>query len=141
MTKLVAATLAIALLALACGSSEGSVPLLTGVSKLVGDGPGCYTNSATGLLTVDATYGTAVTDEIMLTVTGTMPPPVPVMWRRGFTAHRDGSEVAVTDRNGSVVAVTGHRFIIEGGYAGGDLISPEVPVGVFYACGSVTLLP
>jgi len=130
-----------ALLVLACGPFEDSVQLLTGFPTFMGNGPGCYTNSASGPLGVDPTYGTAITDEDMIAVTGTRPPPIPVMWRPGYTAHHVGSEVAVTDPHGNVVAVTGRRYRIAGGYVGGDSSAPQLPIRVFWACDAVTPLP
>ena len=72
---------------------------------------GCYTNFATGLLVVDPTYGTAITDESM-GETG------PVMWPTGYTGRQAGSEVEVIDREGHVVATTGRRYQIEGAWEG-----------------------
>jgi hypothetical protein len=144
VTKRLVATVALALVVLGCSPSVQlgePVEVLTGFPTLLGNGPGCYTNSASGQLIADPQYGTAVIDEIMLRVTGTIPSPVPVMWRPGYSAHRLGSEVAVTDTSGNVVATTGHRYLIAGGYVGGDISTPRQPTGVFWACDTVTPLP
>jgi hypothetical protein len=82
-----------------------------------------------GQLVADPTYGTAVTSDFYSQRI------VPVMWRRGYTGRRSGSEVAVLDPGGKVVAVTGHRYRMEGGSVGGN---PDGgPPFSFWACGSV----
>lgn len=128
-----------------CGLLPGdeSVRLLTGPPGI--DRGGCFTFGVTGRLIADPTYGTAIIAESMAAVTGTTPPPIPVAWRPGFTARRIGSEVAVFDRNGNQVAVTGRSYSLDGGYmsAGGSsgLAWPELPVDVFWACDRVTSVP
>jgi hypothetical protein len=130
--KRAAATLAFALSVLGCGPSGAEVQqgvpvqLLTGDYQGMASGGGCFTYSATGQLSVDATSGTAIIDTNAGSTT-----TEPVMWRPSFTARRVGSEVVVLDPNGNVVAVTGRRYNIEGGH---------VPAG-FFACGFVTQLP
>jgi len=119
-TKL-ALTLLLGVLAAACG---GSVPLLTGSAGLgsATDGfVGCYTNFAQGQLVVDAAYGTAIVENGRAT---------PVMWPPGSTGRQSGSDVEVVDKQGTVVARTGSRYQIEGGYSGGNPRS-------FVACGYV----
>jgi hypothetical protein len=108
----------------------GPVQLLTESS----DSPqgGCFTNSAAGLLIVDPNYGTAILDEDAATVTRQQPRPVPVMWRPGFSGRQSGSQVQVLDPDGRVVAVTGNRYRIQGGY--------WAYVNAFLACGDVTPL-
>lgn len=101
------------------------VPLLTGVPPMVGGG-GCFTNSAMGLLVVDAAAGTAIIDEDVRASV-----PMRVMWRPGFSARRVGSEVEVLDQGGSVVATTGRRYRIDGGYVD----------GAFWACDRVVPQP
>jgi hypothetical protein len=99
------------------------------------DGSGCFTDFAVGLLSVDPTYGTKVKDE-------TSNPPgsvAVVMWRPGYTARRVGSEVSVFDPSGTVVATTGHRYKIAGGYVGGD--APEFATRRFWACDYVLAVP
>ena len=116
-----AMALALGMLAAACG---GSVSLLTGT---VGSGSategmvGCYTNFAQGQLVVDAAYGTAIVENGRAT---------PVMWPVGSTARQSGSDVEVVDKQGTVVARTGSRYQIEGGYSGSNPRS-------FVACGYV----
>ena len=138
VTKRVAATLALALVLVGCEAFDTPVPLLTG-SGLSG---GCFTNHADGPLVVDPTYGTAIID--MDAVAGAppgLPPPspIPVAWRPGFTGRRVGSEVEVLDPHGKVVAVTGHKYSIAGGYVGpGSMGSwPELSTNVFWACDMV----
>jgi hypothetical protein len=94
------------------------VPLLTAPD----DGMvGCYTSGTDGVLTADATYGTAIVENEA---------PIPVMWPHGFTGRRSGYQVEVVDSSGHVVARTGTRVQIGGGYTG------ENP-RAFLACGSV----
>jgi hypothetical protein len=81
----------------------------------------CYTNFASGPLTVDATYGTAITDQGHT---------MPVMWPPGYTGRQAGSEVEVVDETGKVRARTGNSYQIEGGYG-----SQDPPA--FVACGYV----
>ena len=81
---------------------------------------GCYANFALGELVVDPVNGTAIVDM------GT----VAVMWPAGYTGRQAGSEVEVLDPQGQVVAVTGHRYQIEGG------TPPDAP-HAFLACGYV----
>lgn len=109
-----------------------SAPLGDTVELLVGaPSPGgvCYNlNWIEGQLVVDPTYGTAVTSDFYGRT-------VPVMWRPGFTGRRSGSEVAVLDPDGKVVAVTGQNYRMEGGSVGGN---PDGgPPFSFWACGSV----
>ena len=104
-------TLSIALAVAGCAGPP--VTLLTGPNPFADDNgtTGCYTNFAVGKLVVDATYGTAITDE---SIGGTGP----VLWPTGYTGRRSGSEVEVVDREGHVVARTGNRYQIEGAFTG-----------------------
>ena len=146
MTTRVAATLAVLLCLVGCDvapAPDGEpVLILTGPPNYRYDHGGCFTNSARGQLLVDPMYGTAIVDEDMIALSGTRPPPVPVAWRPGFTARRLGSEVEVLDQEGKVVAITGRSYRIPGGYvsAGGSsgLNWPALPVGVFWACDTLT---
>jgi hypothetical protein len=74
--------------------NAGPVALLTGVDS-------CYAGgeSATfgGLLVADPTYGTAINGR-------------PIMWPVGFTGVAAGSEVAVRNGDGKVVATTGRKY-------------------------------
>jgi hypothetical protein len=90
---------------------------------------GCYTNSWAGVLKVDKTYGTSMVDEGGVGSSG------PIMWPTGYTGYRVGSQVAVVDEHGTVVGVTGNRYIIiMGGLPDLDHIEPHVP-GSLLACG------
>jgi hypothetical protein len=114
--------------ALAGCTPTAPVPLLTGDNP---DGDlmsgGCYTNSANGPLVTDPVYGTAIQDD----TGGPEPWPVAaVMWPMGYTARHAGSEIEVVNREGLVVAKTGNRYHIEGGYVGGS-------TPAFLACGYV----
>jgi hypothetical protein len=122
LAKRLALTLVLAIAATACAGP--AVTLLTGRGSLgpLADGMvGCYTDFALGPLVVDAAYGTAIVEHGH---------PTPVMWPPGSTARQSGSEVEVLDKKGSVVARTGNRYQIEGGYGGQNPSS-------FVACGYV----
>ena len=127
-----AVALALALMVIGCGGSlPQPFPLLTGDPygrATVNGNLGCFTNHARGPLTVDPTSGTAIadSDDNPNSVT-----PVPVMWRPGFTARHDGSEVTVLDPAGNVVATTGRHYLIEGGYVDKNGRT------VFWACDAV----
>lgn len=109
---------ALVLLLAAAISFLWPVPLLTAPD----DGlVGCYTSGASGVLTADATYGTAIIENEA---------SIPVMWPHGFTGRRSGYQVEVVDTSGHVVARTGTRVQIDGGYTG------ENP-RAFLACGAV----
>jgi len=133
--KPIALTLAMVLALVGCAGSGGRssepVQLLTGLSTLIRGG-GCFTNWAEGPLVIDPTYGTAIIDTDVHSST-----PVTVAWRPGYTARRVGSEVQVLDPDGKVVAITGRRYRIAGGYQNGDQFEPQLPVGVFWACDFV----
>lgn len=92
---------ALAAVVIGCGSP---VKLLT-VSH-----DGCYLWHAVGLLVADPTYGTTIDQ-------GGSSRPVPVAWPDGFSGRQSGSEVEVVSSLGIVVAVTGRRYDIDGGYA------------------------
>jgi hypothetical protein len=99
-----------------------TAPLLTGnLGSGSEAGVGCFTSGATGQLVTDAAYGTALVEANQTT---------PVMWPKGYTSRASGWEVDVVDKSGHVVARTGTRVEIEGGYQG------ENP-RAFFACGYV----
>jgi hypothetical protein len=110
-----------------CGPNA-HVPLLTGDNP-DGDLPSgaCYTNVASGPLIADPVFGTVIQDATGGPVPG---PVVPVMWPVGYTAREAGSEIEVVSGVGVVVAKTGNRYQIEGGYVGST-------TGAFLACGYV----
>jgi hypothetical protein len=100
------------------------VPLLTGRGALgpqENDMVGCYTYFVLSPLTVDATYGTAITEFGHTT---------PVMWPLGYTGRQVGSEVEILDATGKVRARTGNIYQIQGGYGAHD---PDA----FVACGYI----
>jgi hypothetical protein len=116
--------LTLAALVVAATFIRTPVTILTGRGSLGPLTPGmvnCYTDFASGQLTVDATYGTAITDQGHT---------APVMWPPGYTGRRAGSEVEVVDASGSVRAKTGNHYQIEGGYGSQN---PRA----FVACGYV----
>jgi hypothetical protein len=71
----------------------------------------------TGELVADTTYGTAIL-ETHQTKVGPETIAWPVKWPSGYTGRRGGSQVEVLDGTGHVVARTGTRVQISGGYAG-----------------------
>jgi hypothetical protein len=135
------AALALALALSGCGLAGEPVQLVTGVPPIARGSNGevgCFLDFAVGQLASDPTYGTTITDE---TAGAPTPLPAPVAWRPGFTARRVNGEVVVRDPTGTVVATTGHRYKIVGGYAGGSADWPEMPTRVFWACGYVDANP
>ena len=100
------------------GPLRPSITLLTGPGLGSGGMVGCYTNFALGRLEVDSAAGTAIVENGRRT---------PVMWPTGYTGRQSVLGVEVTDASGHVVAQTGTRVQIEGGYTG----------GAFFACGYV----
>jgi hypothetical protein len=102
----IVACLALALSLLGCyggGASAlpgESVPLLTGALTCYAGGEG----GPTALLVVDPKYGTSLNGQ-------------PVMWPKGYTARRAGSEVDVLDTQGKVIATTGRTYHISRAYA------------------------
>ena len=74
-------------------SSGGPVELLTGVDSCYAGGAG----GTVGPLIADPDYGTRFNGK-------------PAMWPLGYTGFRVGSEVAVVDAAGRVVATTGRRY-------------------------------
>jgi hypothetical protein len=121
------AILALALLVLGCEHLGQPVQLLTGVPP--GEEDACFLNTASGQLVADPNYGTAIIDERN---DGAANGPIPVAWRPGFTAVRDGAEVTVLAPDGHAVATTGHKYLIDGGYQDW----PGAP-RVFWACDRV----
>jgi hypothetical protein len=113
------------------------VPLLTQQHAAPTEGPGvivgCYTFYQDALLVVDKTYGTAMADQQAPPIEG---PPQPVMWPFDYTGYRVGSQVAVVNESGTVVAVTGQRYWIT--MAGIDPNQPDVPDNTYAACGPPT---
>ncbi len=113
MRRPLATTAASSMLALALVGCGSPVALLTGDSfnghKI------CYLSFAEGELVVDPVAGTAIVearpgpegDEVTVT---------PVMWPPGFTGRGSWGEVEVLDESGEVVARTGSRYHIGGGY-------------------------
>jgi hypothetical protein len=104
------------------GSSDEPVQLLTGDAGgyTIWNKDGvrsCFGLNVVGQIVADPKYGTAID-------------ATPVMWPLGFTGRWVGSEVEVLDPTGSVVATTGRRYRLDGGYWGD---SPRV----FSACGAI----
>jgi hypothetical protein len=131
------------MLLLGCGAKVPPgepVQILTGAMPF--DEDECSADSyVASELIVDPGYGTALAGYAG-------GPRVPVMWPEGFTGRRVGSEVAVVDSDGSLVAMTGQSYSVQGNrlypfgsndhepYRRGAVLSP---IGEFmlYACGVV----
>ena len=95
--------LALVISVASCGSP---VTLLTGTRE-----PGeCLAANTTGLLIVDPKAGTAIVQEDMAEQTA------PVSWPAGFTGRKSWDQVEVLDTAGHVVARTGQRYELLGGY-------------------------
>jgi hypothetical protein len=147
--KHVVAALSVALVTVlvGCGLERPPVILVTGIPPNLhhGDGVvhGCFTSWAEGPVIFDPTYGTAIIDlDLAANAPPDASPPaaVPVAWPPSYTARLHGSEVAVLDPQGNVVATTGHKYRIDGGYVGPAGLSGDHPLPMnraFYACGSV----
>jgi hypothetical protein len=133
--KQVAAALALGLVVMGCGLTADRVQLVTGVptAEQGNNGQtGCFLFQMDGRLIFDPSFGTEVLSDSFGTV--------PVAWRPGFTARRAGSEVEVLDRDGNVVAITGQRYSIEGGFVT-DWPQQSPAASTFWACGDVHPLP
>lgn len=79
---------------------------------------GCFLAGREGELIVDPELGLAWRagpDDIR-----------PVIWPRGFTGRRVGTNVEVLDRDGEVVATTGWK---------GEITYSKLEAGLVYACG------
>jgi hypothetical protein len=79
---------------------------------------GCYLMGATGQLLPDASAGTAITWDLDHKTH-------PISWPPGFTGRSSGDQVEVVDEAGSVVARTGTRISLLGGFE----------ADTFVACG------
>jgi hypothetical protein len=97
---------ALAAVVAACSSGE-PVQLLTSSGS-----QGCFLANTTGRLVTDADAGTAIVQEDMAKLT------VPVVWPEGYAGRRSGSQVRILDATGKVVATTGERYVLLGGYGG-----------------------
>jgi hypothetical protein len=102
----VALALPLALALVACAG--GPVALTTAGDRA---NVGCYLANTTGMLIPDAQAGTAIVSEDMGQTT------VPVRWPPGYTGRRSGGQVEVLDSGGDVVARTGQRYTLLGGYS------------------------
>ena len=156
MTKLVAATLALALVLVGCELPLTELPptrpvIVTGspansTLMMGGNGHGgCIWVRNTGLLVADPNYGTA----IRFMDSGGLPADagIPVLWPPGFVGRRSGSEVEVLDPHGKAVAVTGKMYLTDGGWVddrepttapGFTLYWPGLGVpSAWWACGDL----
>ena len=91
---------ALAFLAAGCGALNEPVQLLT-------DDVGCFAGGEQG--TTDTLFADAAS--------GTRFAGLPVVWPKGYTAHRAGPDVVVVDAHGSVKAVTGRTYHISHAWA------------------------
>ena len=112
--KVLGLYLALVLVLTVAGCGPGwAVTLLTADGSAVG----CFTSGITGDLVVDDSYGTAIVEVIRMN-NGSQRSARPVMWPRGYTGQLSGSRVEVLDKSGHVVAQTGTRVHMLGGYGG-----------------------
>lgn len=140
MTPRLLVALVLGLVVIGCSAPEAPVPLLTGVDPAIGpDTNECWLNSASGVLTVDPTYGTAINNDAPFH-SFTMP----VMWRPGFTARQVDGHIEVLDPTGTVVAVTGRKYVIPGASTGTTIqarlghVAVSVTTRVWWSCAKVT---
>jgi hypothetical protein len=136
--KRVVAVLALVLVVLGCaGDPEPSLELGEPVQLLPGypnvSVRGCYAMSVTGPFVVDPEYGTAMIIEDL----GAEPFRAIIGWPPGYTGRRVGSEVAVLDRDGTVVALTGRKYRVE---RAGLPPADDSPIG-FWICHDPEPLP
>lgn len=123
--KRLVATIAVVLGLVGCGPSGGS--LLTG--DPLGGNIDCYLATGSGRLVFDPSYGTAIIGE-----GGTVDGVTIVAWRPGYRARPNGSEFDVLDPQGRVVATTGQRYLLHGGYADpGEFGRPDLRT-VWWTC-------
>jgi hypothetical protein len=86
---------------------------------------GCYLSAITGPLIPDPSAGTAIVDE-------ESGHTYPVSWPPGFTGRQNNNQVEVLNTSGSVVASTGTRVHLLGGWYNHNWV----------ACGDyITTLP
>lgn len=133
--KRVVSAVALGLVVTGCGLFAERVQLVTGVPTVEQGNSGqtgCFLWHVDGRLIFDPSFGTGILSDTVGTV--------PVAWRPGFTARRAGAEVEVLDANGNVVAITGQRFSIEGGFVT-DWPQRPPAASTFWACGDVHPLP
>jgi hypothetical protein len=99
-------SLAFAILGMVAACNSGQpVTLLTG-----NPGSGCFAANTTGLLIADARTGTTIVSEDMARTA------VAVRWPAGYSGRTSGDQVEVLDQSGHVVARTGQRYELLGGY-------------------------
>ena len=84
-----------------------SVPLWTGSSL-------CYLSSAQGELVAEPISGVGIIENF-----GGLASVTRIRWPDGYTARQSGSVVEVLDQRAIVVARTGTRMQIQGGYGDG----------------------
>ena len=118
---LAGAALLVLAVALALGAFRGApVKLLTGApngNHQPGAGEvGCYLMGTTGELLPDASAGTAITWDLDHRTH-------PISWPPGFTGRSSGDQVEVLNEAGSVVARTGARISLMGGFEGATFIA------------------
>ena len=96
-------TLVLALVAAGCGAPVALLAIGPGESA-------CFLSFIEGELVTDPAHGTSIVEAAGHRW--------PVLWPDGYTGRRSGLEVEVLDASGRVVARTGARYHIGGGYYG-----------------------
>lgn len=109
-----------AITAAACASGP-AIALLTATPHDQIDGLGsCYMSGITGDLEADLVFGTAVVETVHLQGGSQKQASWPVKWPLGYTGRQSGSAIEVLDGSGRVVARTGTKVELAGGYENGD---------------------
>lgn len=110
--------LSLVALAAGCGALNEPVPLLT-------DEIACFAGGETGAtdtLVADARSGTRFAG-------------LPVIWPKGYTAHRAGPDVVVVDAGGTVRAVTGRTYHISHAWARSGVMNDGSTYAAAVECG------
>ncbi|MEP6639252.1 MAG: hypothetical protein ABJC39_07865 [Chloroflexota bacterium] len=122
----IALAIVLAIAWVGCGPWFGaSVALRTSVGPGgVANGNGSYT---VGCYT-SGTQGDLVADPNGVAIVGKSGTRTMVVWPAGFTGRQFGGEIAILDRSGNVVARTGTKVYLEGGYENGGFLTCETGI-------------
>ena len=104
-----ACVLALALAASGCGALSPTPELVFLAPRVDMYTPGCHTSFTVGKLIVHAATGTAVVQDEDERV-------IPIRWPAGFSGRRVGTEVEIRNADGRLIATTGQRYRLAGGY-------------------------
>jgi hypothetical protein len=101
--------LVLAFMAAGCGAPVALQGAPVALHTVGPDESSCYLSAIEGELVTDPAYGTSIVEAFSST---------PVLWPDGYAGRQSGTEVEILDRSGSVVARTGVRYHLGGGYQG-----------------------